>query len=308
MQCPKCGINIERDTNVCPNCGMQVERDSNTHPDGSMQTRRDSITHPDSGMQIGKGLSGCHDHGMNIERNANICPSRGYHYDNHGVTVDSQNASARASHPLLSKRTLAEIVVASLLLAALAFSLFFLPRVSSQKGKDAENTAESLSRSSFDDLRVEYENLELSFYEQVAKWEDAKKQYGDHLVRMKGFNELSDTELDFLRTKIAEAKAYAAAKADAYTKEEAVARAQEYLNALPHSYNDLLYQLTYIGYSEEEAVFALEHCGADWNEQAVRQLKACKKDGIHSKDRLLKMLLEDGFTEEQAKYAVDTAG
>ncbi|MCA5960456.1 Ltp family lipoprotein [Blautia sp. RD014234] len=40
------------------------------------------------------------------------------------------------------------------------------------------------------------------------------------------------------------------------------------------SYSGLVEQLEYEGFSNESSTFAVDNCGADWNEQAAKKLRA----------------------------------
>ena len=50
--------------------------------------------------------------------------------------------------------------------------------------------------------------------------------------------------------------------------QNALRSANNYLNTMPFSYNGLIKQLEYEGYSHAAATYAASHCGADWNLQA----------------------------------------
>lgn len=43
---------------------------------------------------------------------------------------------------------------------------------------------------------------------------------------------------------------------------------------MPFSYTGLIEQLEYEQYSHDDAVYAADNCGADWNEQAAKKHKA----------------------------------
>lgn len=96
------------------------------------------------------------------------------------------------------------------------------------------------------------------------------------------------------------------------TKREAeiIKVALGYDNSIHPSYEEMVSQLEYEGYSHKEAVYGADHCGADWNENAVQ----CAKSYIDSefsftKDEMIKQLIEGNhFTEEQAKYGADNCG
>ena len=58
-------------------------------------------------------------------------------------------------------------------------------------------------------------------------------------------------------------------------------------------------------FSAEDAAYAADHCGADWNEQAERKAKAISSS---YRSEILEQLKEDGFTYDQAQYAVNALG
>lgn len=61
-------------------------------------------------------------------------------------------------------------------------------------------------------------------------------------------------------------------------------------------------------YSENEATYAADHCGADWNEQAVRSAKQYMSLMAFSRSGLIKQLEFDGYTSDQAAYAATQCG
>lgn len=70
------------------------------------------------------------------------------------------------------------------------------------------------------------------------------------------------------------------------------------------SYSELIESLELEGYSHEDSVYAVDNCGADWNEEAVESAEFCLSMVDFSKERLIDYLIyEDGYTMEQAEYA-----
>ena len=92
------------------------------------------------------------------------------------------------------------------------------------------------------------------------------------------------------------------------SKLNALGKAQAYLNSMPFSYNGLIKQLEFEKYPHEDAVWAVDRCGADWNEQAVKKAKAYLDTLNFSHDGLVKQLEFEGFTHEQAEYGVSQNG
>lgn len=88
----------------------------------------------------------------------------------------------------------------------------------------------------------------------------------------------------------------------------ALSRAGQYLKYTAFSYSGLVKQLEFEGYSNEEAVYAADNCGADWNEQAVKKAKQYLDYSAFSKSALISQLEFEGFTHDQAVYAAEQNG
>lgn len=88
----------------------------------------------------------------------------------------------------------------------------------------------------------------------------------------------------------------------------ALETAGDYLDIMPFSYNGLVGQLEYEGYTHEEAVYAADHCGADWNEQAAKLAKSYLDTMTFSRQGLIEQLEYEGFTHDQAVYGVEQNG
>ncbi len=91
-------------------------------------------------------------------------------------------------------------------------------------------------------------------------------------------------------------------------EKNALGTALSYLKTMPFSYTGLIKQLEYEKYSHEEAVYAADNCGADWNEQAVKQAKSYLSFMSFSRGGLIDQLIYEGFTPEQATYGADKMG
>ena len=88
----------------------------------------------------------------------------------------------------------------------------------------------------------------------------------------------------------------------------AVNRAKSYLNVSAFSYSGLVEQLEYEGFSNYEATYGADHCGADWYEQALLSAKSYLRSSAFSESGLIEQLEYTGFTSEQAKYGVSLCG
>ena len=88
----------------------------------------------------------------------------------------------------------------------------------------------------------------------------------------------------------------------------ALSSARQYLDYMAFSYKGLIDQLEYEGYSTEEATYAADNCGADWNEQAVKSAKQYLDYMSFSRSGLIEQLEYEGFTHEQAVYGAEQNG
>ncbi len=92
------------------------------------------------------------------------------------------------------------------------------------------------------------------------------------------------------------------------SQRNALKSAESYLKYSSFSYTGLVEQLEFEKYSHEDAVYAVDHCGADWNEQAVKTAESYLKYSSFSRDGLIEQLEYEGFTHEQAVYGVEQNG
>lgn len=91
-------------------------------------------------------------------------------------------------------------------------------------------------------------------------------------------------------------------------EENALESAESYLEFSSFSYQGLVEQLEFEGYSNEEAVYAVNNCGADWNEQAAKTAQSYIDLMSFSRQELIDQLEFEGFTPEQAEYGVKAVG
>jgi len=91
-------------------------------------------------------------------------------------------------------------------------------------------------------------------------------------------------------------------------EKNALKSANSYLRSMAFSRSGLIKQLEYEGYTKEEATYAVDHCGADWKEQAAKSAASYLRTMSFSRDGLIKQLEYEGFTHEQAVYGVEQNG
>lgn len=91
-------------------------------------------------------------------------------------------------------------------------------------------------------------------------------------------------------------------------RDEAVKAAQAYLETETYSPSALYLQLYGDGYQEADIDYALDHCGANWYENAAY----CAMDWVasyyYSRGMLVEDLMNSGFTADEAAYGADYCG
>lgn len=91
-------------------------------------------------------------------------------------------------------------------------------------------------------------------------------------------------------------------------RENALKEARDYLDINSFSYDGLIQQLKFSQYTDEEAKYAADFCGASWNRQAEKSAKSYLDITSFSRSGLIQQLEFDGFTAEQAEYGVTQVG
>lgn len=88
----------------------------------------------------------------------------------------------------------------------------------------------------------------------------------------------------------------------------ALQKAYDYLDYTSFSYKGLMEQLEYEGFTTKEATYAVNNCGANWNEQAAKKAKSYLDYTSFSREGLIEQLEYEGFTQKQAEYGVSAVG
>jgi hypothetical protein len=94
-------------------------------------------------------------------------------------------------------------------------------------------------------------------------------------------------------------------------QDNAIAKAESYLDYSAFSKQGLILQLEYDKFTTADATFAVAHIestgGVDWREQAVRKAKSYMDYSAFSLDGLIRQLEYDKFTLSEAQYGARTA-
>lgn len=92
------------------------------------------------------------------------------------------------------------------------------------------------------------------------------------------------------------------------SQQNALKKAKSYLEYSAFSRSGLIKQLEFEKFSSEDAMYAADNCGANWNEQAVKKAKFYLEYSSFSAEGLIDQLKFEGFTQEQATYAIKAIG
>ena len=88
-------------------------------------------------------------------------------------------------------------------------------------------------------------------------------------------------------------------------KIDALKEAKRYFKTFSFSYYGLIKRLEKNGYSHEDAIYAANYCGANWNEQVVKTAKNYLHFEACSYNKLLDdLILIEKFTYDQAVYGI----
>lgn len=91
-------------------------------------------------------------------------------------------------------------------------------------------------------------------------------------------------------------------------QKNALKAAKSYLSYTAFSYDGLVEQLEYSKFSHEDATYAADNCGANWEEQALKSAKSYLSYTAFSHKGLIEQLEFSGFTNEQAQFGADNCG
>lgn len=91
-------------------------------------------------------------------------------------------------------------------------------------------------------------------------------------------------------------------------QQQAVGKAESYLEFTAFSRKGLIKQLEFEGFSPTDATFAVDHVTVDWNDQAAKKAKSYLEMSSFSRSGLIAQLKFEGFTDTQAKFGVKSVG
>lgn len=99
-----------------------------------------------------------------------------------------------------------------------------------------------------------------------------------------------------------------AAPAPTASQSNALRMAKQYLDYTAFSHSGLIEQLEYEGFSNTDATYGADNCGADWNAQAAKKAQEYLDYTAFSRQGLIEQLEYEGFTADQAAYGASAVG
>ena len=95
---------------------------------------------------------------------------------------------------------------------------------------------------------------------------------------------------------------------DSASYQQAVAKAQDYLDYSSFSRSGLIDQLEFEGFSTQDSTAAVDSLTVNWNEQAAMKALEYLDFSSFSRSGLIDQLVFEGFTQSQAQYGVSQTG
>ncbi len=91
-------------------------------------------------------------------------------------------------------------------------------------------------------------------------------------------------------------------------QQNAIGKAQSYLDFAGFSRSGLIDQLEYEGYSTEDATFGADNAGADWNAEAAEKAASYLEFTSFSRQGLYDQLAYEGFTDAEIQFGLAAVG
>lgn len=184
-------------------------------------------------------------------------------------------------------------------------------RVQSVIGENGENLTGKFVNEENGTVRAEFEcSFDQDEQKETASSQDANTQVGTSAV------EKAESATDSVAVAAAKNESTATPQSSAASKQDtdstkqtpAVRKAEQYLSFSAFSHDSLVAQLEFEGFSTEDSVYAADHCGANWTEQALKKAKEYLKSSSFSYSGLINQLEFEKFSHDDAVYGADNCG
>lgn len=99
-----------------------------------------------------------------------------------------------------------------------------------------------------------------------------------------------------------------AGKSETIGQKNARRSAESYIKLSAFSYDGLINQLKFEGYSDEDAKYGADNCNANWLDEAAQSAQQYLNIMPMSRDELKNQLEFEGFTADQIEHALSEVG
>lgn len=124
----------------------------------------------------------------------------------------------------------------------------------------------------------------------------------------KADGDLPEIDIDTEVLEVADTEVSQEEESEVLGVDQATEKVAAYLEFSAFSYTGLIKQLEFDGFTTEDATYAADNCGADWNEQAGKKAQSYLDYAEFSKEELIEQLKYEGFTQEEAEFGVSKVG
>ena len=91
-------------------------------------------------------------------------------------------------------------------------------------------------------------------------------------------------------------------------QQNAIEKAEDYLDYSGFSRSGLIDQLEFEGFSNEDSTFAVDNVDVDWNEECAEKAQSYMDYSSFSRQGLIDQLEFEGFTSSQIDYGIAAVG
>ena len=298
VNCPECKNEISNKAEMCPNCGYPISKDDEIMNVNNKSEKEKNENHVLGWivftitliMAIILFFTSIRSGFYMIMSSICICPNFVKYIKNK------------------TNKEMKLIVIVLLWLSFFIVSLLYIP------SEEKINTNSSSNVEVKKVVKVEIPDFSLMEKNNIVNWCKAnnisckfKEEYSDNVE--KGlFIKQSISANKIVNENSTITIVYSLGKAPTMGEINALGKAEAYLSFSGFSKKGLKEQLEFEGFSEVEAQYAVDNCGADWNEQAAIKAKAYLSFSSFSRSGLKEQLEFEGFTKEQAEYGVKAVG
>lgn len=140
----------------------------------------------------------------------------------------------------------------------------------------------------------------------LVEWVEPKKKKGDMTIREQAF--IAGAAVTAFCPRNEDALTAEPEPELTVSQENAIGKAQEYLDYTSFSWEGLVKQLEFEGFSRQDAEFGANNVAVNWRNQAAKKAREYLDYSSFSRQGLIDQLVFEGFTYEQAVHGVNQTG